>query len=115
VTAAELSLLKSLAQVDVVTFMPEDNTAAARTRYEATVESLRELQKAGWVELAVHGGRQGGAAVVGRVMAVGESGAYRLPSVRHRTRAATWARAALDDPCTTPYLRPTIHRQRHTR
>jgi hypothetical protein len=28
VTAAEISLLKSLAQVDVVTFMPEGHTAA---------------------------------------------------------------------------------------
>jgi len=43
----------SLAETDVVTFMPEDNTAAALTRFEANVESLREMQKAGWVELEV--------------------------------------------------------------
>jgi hypothetical protein len=53
VTEAELTLLRSLAETDVVTFMPEDNTAAALARFEATVESLREMQKAGWVELEV--------------------------------------------------------------
>jgi hypothetical protein len=51
VTADELSLLKSLAQVDVVTFMPDGHTAAALARFEGTLESLREMQKAGWVEL----------------------------------------------------------------
>jgi hypothetical protein len=49
-TPAEVRLLKSLAQADVVTFMPEDNTAAALTRYEATVAGLKEVVKAGWVE-----------------------------------------------------------------
>jgi hypothetical protein len=53
VTAAEVALLQSLAQADVVTFMPEDTTAAAVARFEATVESLREMQMAGWVELEV--------------------------------------------------------------
>jgi hypothetical protein len=53
-TPAELTLLKSLARADVVTFMREDNTAAARARYEATIESLREMQKAGWIELEVN-------------------------------------------------------------
>jgi hypothetical protein len=53
VTAAEATLLRSLAQADVVTFTPETNTAAALARFEATLESLRELQKAGWVELEV--------------------------------------------------------------
>jgi hypothetical protein len=53
VTPAELSLLKSLAETDVITFTPEDNTAAAVTRFEATLESLREMQKAGWTELRV--------------------------------------------------------------
>ena len=52
-TPAELSLLNSLAQADVVTFIPEDNTAAALARFEGTLESLREMQKAGWVELEV--------------------------------------------------------------
>ena len=50
-TEAEIALLKSLAAADVVSFMPEHNTAAARARYEATIDSLREPQKAGWVDL----------------------------------------------------------------
>jgi hypothetical protein len=33
--------------------MPEDNTAAALARFKATVESLKEMQKAGWLELEV--------------------------------------------------------------
>jgi hypothetical protein len=53
VTPAEIALLRSLSETDVVTFMPEDTTAAALTRFQATVESLREMQKAGWVELEV--------------------------------------------------------------
>jgi hypothetical protein len=53
VTEAQIALLRSLAETDVVTFMPEDNTAAALARFEATVESLREMQKAGWVALEV--------------------------------------------------------------
>jgi hypothetical protein len=53
VTEAEVALLRSLAETDVVTFMPEDNTAAAVARFTATVESLKEMQKAGWVELEV--------------------------------------------------------------
>jgi hypothetical protein len=52
-TDAEISLLRSLAEADVVTFMPEGNTAAAVARFEATLASLRDLQKAGWVELEV--------------------------------------------------------------
>jgi hypothetical protein len=51
VTPAEVALLKSLCQGDVVTFMPEDNTAAARAKYDATIESLREMKKASWIEL----------------------------------------------------------------
>jgi hypothetical protein len=53
VTAAEIALLRSLAETDVVTFMPEGNTAAANARFEATLESLRDMQKAGWLELEV--------------------------------------------------------------
>jgi hypothetical protein len=53
VTASEIALLRSLAEADVVTFMPEDNTAAALARFEATLRSLGDLQKAGWVELEV--------------------------------------------------------------
>jgi hypothetical protein len=52
-TEAELTSLRSLAAADVVTFMPEDNTAGARARYEATVACLTEMQKAGWVALEV--------------------------------------------------------------
>ena len=52
-TEAELTLLRSLAETDVVTFMPEDNTAAALARFEATVASLRDMEKAGWIELEV--------------------------------------------------------------
>jgi hypothetical protein len=33
--------------------MPEGNTAAAVARFKATLESLRDLQTAGWVELEV--------------------------------------------------------------
>jgi hypothetical protein len=51
VTPAEITILRSLAEVDVVTFMPDGHTAAALARFEATLESLREMQKAGWVEL----------------------------------------------------------------
>jgi hypothetical protein len=42
--------------------MPDDKTAAARARYEATLESLRAMQQAGWVELEVNKatGRRGG-------------------------------------------------------
>jgi hypothetical protein len=53
VTAAEITLLRSLAETDVVTFMPESSTAAAVARFDATLASLRGLQKAGWVELEV--------------------------------------------------------------
>jgi hypothetical protein len=62
VTPAEVALLKSLCQGDVVSFMPEGNTAAARAKYEATIESLREMKKAGWIELEVNKptGRRGG-------------------------------------------------------
>ncbi|HEX3236361.1 MAG TPA: hypothetical protein VHR41_19380 [Gemmatimonadales bacterium] len=52
-TAAELALLKSLAQVEVVTFMPEGAGRAAVARYEATLASLKDMQKAGWVELQI--------------------------------------------------------------
>jgi hypothetical protein len=37
VTDAEITLLRSLAETDVVTFMREDNTAAAVARFEATL------------------------------------------------------------------------------
>ena len=53
-TPAEITILRSLAEVDVVTFMPDGHTAAALARFEATLESLREMQKAGWVELEVN-------------------------------------------------------------
>ena len=73
---------------DGVTFMPEDNTSAARAKYDATIESLREMKKAGWIELelnkptgrqggreaggggAVHRGRAGGAPAAGRGLAL---------------------------------------------
>jgi hypothetical protein len=44
---------------DVVTFMPEGNTAAARAKYDATIESLGEMQKAGWIELEVNAAKRG--------------------------------------------------------
>ena len=52
-TPAEITILRSLAEADVVIFMPEGHTAAALGRFETTLESLREIQKAGWVELEV--------------------------------------------------------------
>lgn len=52
-TPAEFALLRSLAEADAVTFMPEGYTAAALARFEATVASLRDLQKAGWIELEI--------------------------------------------------------------
>jgi hypothetical protein len=52
-TPAEITILRSLAQADVVTFMPEGTTAAALAWFETTLESLREMQKAGWVQLEV--------------------------------------------------------------
>ncbi len=52
-TEAEITLLRSLAEVDVVTFMPEGTTRAAVARFEATLASLKEMQKAGWVELEI--------------------------------------------------------------
>jgi hypothetical protein len=42
-TDAEISLLRSLAEADVVTFMPEDNTAAAARCTRAGREALRML------------------------------------------------------------------------
>jgi hypothetical protein len=51
-TEAELTLLRSLAEAEVVTFMPEGNTSAVPARFVATL-SLRDLPKAGWVELEV--------------------------------------------------------------
>jgi hypothetical protein len=53
VTDAQITLLRSLADTDVVTLMPEDNTATALARFEATLARLRDLLKAGWVELEV--------------------------------------------------------------
>jgi hypothetical protein len=54
VTEAQITLLRSLAEADVVTFIPEGNTAAAAlARFEATLANLRDPQKAGWVELEV--------------------------------------------------------------
>jgi hypothetical protein len=53
VTKTEVTLLRSLAQAEVVTFMPGANTAGALARFETTVASLRDLQKAGWAELEV--------------------------------------------------------------
>jgi hypothetical protein len=109
VTPAEIVLLRSLCEADVVTLMPDDKTAAARARYEATLESLREMQKAGWVELevnkptgrhggragvkraaAVHGGRSGGAAAARRVTAAGycETLASSLYDAVQRRRAS---------------------------
>ena len=52
-TDAEIALLRSLAQADIVTFMPEGPSAAAAARFETLVKQLREMQKAGWVELEV--------------------------------------------------------------
>ena len=56
---------------DGVTFMPEDNTSAARAKYDATIESLREMKKAGWIELEVNKptGRRGGRPGVKRAAA----------------------------------------------
>jgi hypothetical protein len=53
VTPAEITILRSLAEADVVTFMPEGHTAAALARFEAILESLSEMEKAGWLELEV--------------------------------------------------------------
>jgi hypothetical protein len=53
VTEAEIALLKSLAAVDVVTFRPEGAGRAALGRYEATLARLKDLQRAGWVELEI--------------------------------------------------------------
>jgi hypothetical protein len=53
VTDAGITLLRPLAEADVVTIMPDANTAAALTRFDATLESLREMKKAGWVALEV--------------------------------------------------------------
>jgi hypothetical protein len=36
-----------------LTFMPEGHIPAALARFEATLESVREMQKAGWVELEI--------------------------------------------------------------
>jgi hypothetical protein len=110
VTEAEIALLRSLAEADVVTFMPEDSTAGALVWFEATLESLRGLQKAGWAELEIaddrkrvrsspaegegrrrtaHGGWAGGAAAAGRVTAA------RNPCM-----------SAAD--CTTPYRADSV-------
>jgi hypothetical protein len=53
VTPAEITILRSLAEADVVTFVPEGHTAAALARFEVTLDSLREMRKTRWVELQV--------------------------------------------------------------
>ncbi len=52
-TDAQLALLRSLSEAEVVTFMPEGSTAAAMARFDALVKRLREMQREGWVELEV--------------------------------------------------------------
>jgi hypothetical protein len=52
-TEAQIALLRSLTEVDVVTFIPEGTSRPAVARYEATLASLKEMQKAGWVELEI--------------------------------------------------------------
>jgi hypothetical protein len=61
VTEAQITLLRSFAETDVVTFMADGNTAAALALFEATVASLDEMQKAGWLELEVAEERKTGA------------------------------------------------------
>jgi hypothetical protein len=50
VTEAAISLLRSLAQAEVVTFMPEDNTAVAldQVQGDGSIASKRRRGQAGW-------------------------------------------------------------------
>jgi hypothetical protein len=70
------------------TFMPEDDTAAAVVRFEA-LDSLRDLQTAGWVELEVEENRSAGGVVIGRPCGEPRHGAQRLvggPATARRVR-----------------------------
>jgi hypothetical protein len=51
VTPAEITILRSLAEADVGPSCPTGHTTAAMARFEAPLESLCEMQEAGWVEL----------------------------------------------------------------
>lgn len=52
-TEVELALLRSLAETDMMTFVPEGSSAGALAKFEVTLASLRKMQKAGWIELKV--------------------------------------------------------------
>jgi hypothetical protein len=53
VTHEEIELLRSLCEVEVLTFAPEGTTPAALERFEQTVRLLRRLERSGWVQLEV--------------------------------------------------------------
>jgi hypothetical protein len=53
VTNEEIELLRSLCQVEVLTFAPEGTTPAALQRFEQIVTRLRRMERSGWVQLVV--------------------------------------------------------------
>jgi hypothetical protein len=59
VTNEEIELLRSLCEVEVLTFAPEGTTVAALERFDQTVAMLRRMERAGWIILEVTRGAGG--------------------------------------------------------
>jgi sugar phosphate isomerase/epimerase len=59
VTNEEIELLRSLCQVEVLTFAPEGTTPAALERFDQILAMLRRMERAGWVNLEVTRGAGG--------------------------------------------------------
>ena len=53
-TDEEVALLRSLCDVEVVTFAPEGTTPRALQRFDEVVATLRRMERLGWVELEVN-------------------------------------------------------------
>jgi hypothetical protein len=73
-TDEEISLLRSLREVELLTFLPEGTTTAALRRFDDVVATLRRMQKAGWIELEL--------APVQRVRAGRDREKYRAATAR---------------------------------
>jgi hypothetical protein len=73
-TDEEISLLRSLSEVELLTFLPEGTTPAALRRFDEVVAALRRMQKAGWIELEL--------APAQRVRAGRNRGKYRAAAAK---------------------------------
>lgn len=58
-TTEEITLLRALCEVDVLTFAPEARTVAALERFDHIVAMLRRMERAGWIHLQVTRGASG--------------------------------------------------------